>query len=76
MSEILNIEYHRKDLILKALNRKANYKEAAAALGVSKRTLQRDIVNFNIKKIDDQYQIVKTSLKIILCQNANSISAP
>lgn len=57
--EILNIEYHRKELIIKALNRKPNYKEAAVALGVSKRTLQRDIVNYNIQKVKGRYQIIE-----------------
>lgn len=55
--EILNIEYHRKVLIIKALNRKSNYIQAAKALGVSKRTLQRHIVIYNIKKVEGRYEI-------------------
>jgi hypothetical protein len=57
--EILNIEHHRKDLILKALNRKANREQAAVALGISLRTLQRDLVLYNIKKIGNEYRIVE-----------------
>jgi predicted DNA-binding transcriptional regulator YafY len=57
--EILNIEYHRKDLIIKALNRKRTHKEAATALGVSVRTLMRDKRTYNIQKLKGQYQIIE-----------------
>lgn len=58
MCQILNLEYNRQVLIIKALNRNRNYKQAANALGVSKRTLQRDIINYNIQKRDDRYQVI------------------
>jgi hypothetical protein len=58
--EILNIEHHRKDLIIKALNRKRTHGQAAAALGISVRTLMRDKRIYNIKKKKGVYQIIET----------------
>ena len=39
--ETLNIDFHRKDLIIKALNKSSNCDEAAAKLGISVRTLYK-----------------------------------
>lgn len=53
--EILNIDYHRKRLILKALNRTATMPEAATMLGISERqlyNLKRDYNIFYNKTLD------------------------
>jgi hypothetical protein len=58
MSEILNIEYHVKRLVLLALNKSARQFEAAKLLGVSERTLARYKKQFNIgysKRNDEFY---------------------
>lgn len=57
--ENLNLEEHRKILVLKALNRNASFTAAAEALGVSRRTVARDIKVYNIKKIDGRYLAVE-----------------
>lgn len=59
--EVLNINHHVKILVMKALTRKPNHGEAAAALGISLRTLHRYKVQFNIKLVGGQYQIIDKS---------------
>ena len=51
--EIINIEHHQRRLMMKALNRYKNDEEAAAALGIDKRTLVRWKKDFKVvrKKI-------------------------
>lgn len=46
--EILNIEYHVKRIVLKALNKTRFVKQAADMVGVSERTLHRYKKDFNI----------------------------
>jgi hypothetical protein len=46
--EILNIEFHRKRLFLKALNCSDSFEEAAEKLGVNTRTIFRWKVSWNI----------------------------
>ena len=46
--EILNIEYHTKILVIKALNRSGMSCEAAQLLGISERTLYRYKKQYNI----------------------------
>lgn len=46
--EILNIEYHVKIMVLKALNRTDNNNDACKLLGISVRTLFRYKISFNI----------------------------
>lgn len=48
MTENLNLEYHRKDLTLKALNKSMTKARAAVLLGIPTRTLYAWIKNFNI----------------------------
>jgi len=48
MDENLNIDYHIKILLLKALERAPKRKDAAALLGISQRTLTRYIHIYNI----------------------------
>lgn len=55
--EILNIDYHVRRLVLKALNLKPNYIEAAKALGVSLRTVYRKMNQYNIRKVDGIHEI-------------------
>lgn len=50
MDEILNLEYHHKILIIKAINRTQNNKEACKLLGLKERTLYTWMKNFNIKR--------------------------
>ena len=45
---VLNIEYHTRIMVLKALNRTANKKEAANKLGVTVRQIHRYINIFDI----------------------------
>jgi len=46
---ILNIEYHTKRLLLKALNKAGNKTGAAKLTGVSKRTMDRYVIHYNIE---------------------------
>ena len=48
--KILNIDYHVRRMIVKALNLKPTYIEAAKVLGISIRTLYRKLDQYNIKK--------------------------
>jgi transcriptional regulator with GAF, ATPase, and Fis domain len=47
--EILNIEYHKKRLILKALNRERFHSDSARALGIHPISVHRYIRRFRIK---------------------------
>jgi molybdenum-dependent DNA-binding transcriptional regulator ModE len=47
--EILNINYHKKRLILKALNNSKTIKEAAKSLGARPRYVVRLIKEYNFK---------------------------
>ncbi len=47
--ENLNIEYHKKRLILKSLNKHKKVKDAAKHLGISTRNLWLQRENYNIK---------------------------
>lgn len=47
--EILNIEYHKKRLILKALNRERLHSDSARALGIHPISMHRYIRRFGIK---------------------------
>jgi len=50
MAEVLNIQYHRRQLTLKALNKYKSITKAAGAMGLSTRTLHRYIKLFDFKK--------------------------
>jgi transcriptional regulator with PAS, ATPase and Fis domain len=58
MSEILNIDHHTKELIVKALNRTSSHEKAAKALGISERNLFRLRKQYNIKKVQ-RYEVVE-----------------
>ena len=58
MEENLNLEQLRKDLVIKALNRERSYEAAAKVLGISRRTVARDIKVYNIQKLDGQFQAI------------------
>ena len=48
-SEILSLEHHEKEMIIKALEaHKGKRKDAAKALGISERTLYRKIKEYDI----------------------------
>jgi transcriptional regulator of acetoin/glycerol metabolism len=47
-NEILNLEYHHKRLVIKALNTALTINQAAALLGVSYNTLNRRMKQYNI----------------------------
>lgn len=51
MTENLNIEDNTLELILKALNRARNIKEAAKLLGITEKTLYTKIGECKIKQI-------------------------
>lgn len=70
MEEILNIEYHTKRPVLKALNQESTIEAAATKLNLSVRTLHRYKVNYNIQLLDNQYQIIKKN------QNEKALSLP
>lgn len=46
--EILNIDYHRRRLLLKALNKAGNVEDAAKLLGISWRSVYRLKKEYNI----------------------------
>ncbi len=58
--EILNIKYHVKRLVLKALNKFQNNEAAADALEITSRTLIAYKHEFNIKKRNGKYFIQET----------------
>lgn len=47
--EILNLEYHHKQLAIKALNKTQKIDEVAQLLGVDRHTVKNWINKFNIK---------------------------
>ena len=55
MDEILNIDHHRRILILKALNKAPTYKQAAKLLGISERHIYRWIDQYGIVQVDGTY---------------------
>lgn len=56
MSEILNIQHHRRELTLKALNKHKSAAGAAKELGKSWRTVMNYIKIYNFKKdVDGSY---------------------
>lgn len=57
-SEILNIDYHTKRLIVKALNQTLSHEKAAKALGISERNLFRLRKQYNIQKVQ-RYEVVE-----------------
>jgi transcriptional regulator with GAF, ATPase, and Fis domain len=64
-TENLNIEHHTKELLIRALNKYRTVYEAAAALGVSERTLhnlkqQYNIVRKPVYVVQGKYKIVNT----------------
>jgi transcriptional regulator with GAF, ATPase, and Fis domain len=59
--DILNIDYHIKGLIVKALNRTSSHEKAAKALGISERNLFRLRKQYNIKKVQ-RYEVVEFKL--------------
>jgi transcriptional regulator with PAS, ATPase and Fis domain len=64
-TETLNIDYHNKRLMLKALNKHPTVEQAAKALGISERTLYRwmdeyKIVRVQMYVVDGNYKIVNT----------------
>ena len=55
MNEILNIQYHTKRLIIKALNKHQKIVAAASALGKSPKWLSVRIQLLKLKKEKDQW---------------------
>lgn len=53
--EILNIDHHRRILILKALNKAPTVKRAAKLLGISERHIYRWMDRFDIILVDETY---------------------
>lgn len=58
MTEPLNIDHHRRQLLQKALEKANNQKEAAMLLGVSERTVTRLKHRYGIRwdSIGEQYR--------------------
>jgi len=48
--EILNIDHHRKLLVIKALNKYNTIREAAAAIGKDMRTIHRYIRRYSLTR--------------------------
>lgn len=61
MLEILNIDYHKKRLLLKALNRFKTKVEAFQALGISERHFYHLLKEFNIQKNKDGVYFIPQS---------------
>lgn len=60
MDEILNIEYHKQRLILRALNELGSFNMAAEKLGICRRTLRRYKKDYNIfKGRDNVYAMIQ-----------------
>lgn len=59
--EILNIDHHVKQLVLKALNKFRYLTEACRALGISERSLANYRQRYNIQHNDhtNQYSIIQ-----------------
>ncbi len=58
-NEVLNLEYHKKRLILKALNQVGRIKYAAPKLGISERNLHRLKEQYDLKRVDGTWTIGK-----------------
>lgn len=58
--EDLNLERMEKSLIIKALNKFNQKKEAAKALGIAERTLRNKRKQYNIVKYEDGYRYRET----------------
>ncbi len=70
--EILNIEYHKKRLVLKALNLVSSMPYAASKLGISVRNLYRLMDDYNIvyeKKDGKRKYFIKEKTKVIAINN-------
>lgn len=50
MDEILNLEYHRQRLVLKALNKAGSAEKAAKLLGITSRTVKRYLRQYSIRR--------------------------
>lgn len=55
--EILNLRYHKKLLVIKALNRYSTMKAAAAALEITERNLYQLKKEYNVQHIDGKFKI-------------------
>jgi hypothetical protein len=55
-TDILNIEYHLKKLLLKALNRAETIAEAARLTGVTKKTIRKYQRMYNIQYCPQEKQ--------------------
>ena len=64
--EILNIDYHVKNLVLKALNKYPTVEQSAAALGVSLRTLLRYKQTYGIGKNKEGIHYLRPQKNIVL----------
>ena len=53
--ENLNIDFHRKELLLKVLNKIKDRDEQAKKLGVTKRTINNFMKRFNVQKLYGEY---------------------
>ncbi len=64
--EILNIEYHVKILLIKALNRHETHEQAAAALGMTYRNLRYLLKSYNVVKdrINGRFYIDESKMKV------------
>jgi hypothetical protein len=60
--EILNIEYHTKRLVVKALNTCGTHEAAAARLGICTRTVFRLKRIYGIKKVNGQFTIIQKTV--------------
>jgi hypothetical protein len=65
MQEPLNIEYHIKKMLVKALNKTDNVSQAAQLLGVSERTAFRMKASYGIKKGSDGLYYIPENKAVI-----------
>lgn len=65
-AEILEIEYHKKKLVITALNSNTLFKDAALKLGISQRGLYRMIRAYGLekRKNPEGFEYVETETKI------------
>jgi transcriptional regulator of acetoin/glycerol metabolism len=67
MQEILNIDYHKKQMLFKALNKFRNSREAADALGIGERTVYRMMRRYNIRRdIDGSYYYYTKEVMVLI----------
>ena len=63
--EILNIDFHVKQLLLKALNKHGKSEKAATVLGISLKTLHNYVKDYQVTKVANVFVSLKVSQVMI-----------